>query len=335
MDEEEFFKAMIEAGETANVEFKRLYTMTEVHKTEFAKDLMALANAHGNEPRYMLLGVDNNRTVYGISQENAEPTIWRGIADRLIGPHLPFKFHIVKIDGIEIGVIEVPTTDDRFYMAIKDVKIPDAPPEKMFPLRRGDIWVRKLGSRDKITPLDMQFLRRSVAERKPEPELKVVFDDGSQTTKARVYFGQIPERKELIARAATATRLFVSNTGYATARDLVVELRFPDGITGLAVSGGKLTDWTVVADVNRPPRYKGTQLLRGDSELIGGLEVKPLSRERFVNGTSFTTELAYSVRSADAPEFNGTLTFEIELVHSATIGTPATRRGVIHPGIQV
>jgi hypothetical protein len=119
----------------------------------FLRDVLALANATVDGPRYIVVGADfdskNRKRVYPIDAEDfsGKPS-YQALANEYIEPPLRIRYKPVSIDGQRVGVFEIGESQDRPYMMRIDYS------EK---LRRGDAYVR---ARTNI----MKMGRRQLAE---------------------------------------------------------------------------------------------------------------------------------------------------------------------------
>ena len=119
----------------------------------FLRDVLALANATVDGPRYIVVGADfdskNRKRVYPIDAEDfsGKPS-YQALANEYIEPPLRIRYKPVMIDGQRAGVFEIGDSQDRPYMMRIDYS------EK---LRRGDAYVRAKNS-------IMKMGRRQLAE---------------------------------------------------------------------------------------------------------------------------------------------------------------------------
>jgi len=119
----------------------------------FLRDVLALANAPVDGPRYIIVGADfdskNHKCVHSIDAEDfsGKPS-YQALANEYIEPPLRIRYKPVTIDGQRVGVFEIGDSQDRPYMMRIDYS------EK---LRRGDAYVRAKNS-------IMKMGRRQLAE---------------------------------------------------------------------------------------------------------------------------------------------------------------------------
>lgn len=104
---------LLRNGESSGVEFKR----DDVHPQSLAKEMAALLNLEGG---HVLLGVEDDGTVSGLSRERAKVEEWVMEVSRrhLQPPVIPFWETVAWDDGKHVGVITLPTDSfDKPYKA--------------------------------------------------------------------------------------------------------------------------------------------------------------------------------------------------------------------------
>ena len=130
----------------------------------FLRDVVALANAAVDGPRYIVVGADfdskGRKTVHTIDADDfsGKPS-YQSLANEYIEPPIRIRYKPVNIDGKRVGVFEVSDCQDRPYMMRIDYS------EK---LRRGDAYVRSKNSimkmgRRQLSELFEQKFRDSVS----------------------------------------------------------------------------------------------------------------------------------------------------------------------------
>ena len=119
----------------------------------FLRDVLAMANAPVEGPRYIVVGADidsrGRKTAHSIDADDfsGKPS-YQSLANEFIEPPIRIRYKPVTIDGKRLGVFEIGESQDRPYMMRIDYS------EK---LRRGDAYVRsKTGA--------MKMGRRQLAE---------------------------------------------------------------------------------------------------------------------------------------------------------------------------
>lgn len=121
----------------SGVQFRLLkYGTGGIH--EFLRDVLAMANADVDGPRYIVIGVDfDSRGLKTVSPVDADDfsgkPSYQSVANEFIEPPLRIRYKPEAIDGQRVGVFEIADCQDRPYMMRIDYS------EK---LRRGDAYTR-------------------------------------------------------------------------------------------------------------------------------------------------------------------------------------------------
>ncbi len=119
----------------------------------FLRDVLAMANAPVEGPRYIVVGTDfdsrGRKCVHAVDAEDfsGKPS-YQSVANEYIEPPLRIRYKPVSIDGKRVGVFEIADCQDKPYMMRIDYS------EK---LRRGDAYTR---SKDNV----MKMGRRQLSE---------------------------------------------------------------------------------------------------------------------------------------------------------------------------
>lgn len=201
---------------------------------EFLRDVLALANASVEGPRYIVVGIDfdasGNRKARPVDESDfaGKPSYGSLVGD-FIEPPIRIKYQPVMLSGRRIGVFEIGESHDRPYMMKADYS------ER---LRRGDAYVRinnspvKMGRRQLQDLFEKKF-RESVSGDRIEigfpgeiihKDLKIQTVDMSTLPSkvASANMQQIIETQQQSRRAASDTgivrlthaRLFGSDSPY-------------------------------------------------------------------------------------------------------------------------
>ena len=102
-------KLLAATGEGYNVEFK---VSVPAKVKEVSEEICAFANAAGG---VLLIGVNDENQIVGASIDNAKRSAIQNSLNE-ITPHLPCSLAFVNVDGLAIGVIEVPTGPNKPYV---------------------------------------------------------------------------------------------------------------------------------------------------------------------------------------------------------------------------
>lgn len=105
---------------------------------EFLRDVIAMANASVEGPRYIVVGVGfdarGRKHLAGVDRRDfAGKPSYRELAGEFIEPQVRLRYHPVFVDGVRIGVYEIAECRDRPYMMRID---------HSETLRRGDAYLR-------------------------------------------------------------------------------------------------------------------------------------------------------------------------------------------------
>lgn len=194
---------LIHNGENSGVEFKR----DDVLPERFAKEIAALLNLEGG---YVLLGVEKDRTVSGLTRdaEKAEEWVMEVARVHLRPPTIPYWETIDCGGGKTVGVVTLPA---------------DAP-DKPYKAKRGSAWVTQIRvgttSRDATDEEEARLYMQSGRlqyDRKPVPGASL---DDLDLRRLTDYFRNIrrqacpdPEDREGWARLLVNTELMAEDRG--------------------------------------------------------------------------------------------------------------------------
>ncbi|MBN1301557.1 MAG: ATP-binding protein [Melioribacteraceae bacterium] len=101
-----FLLKLIEGGENLKVEFKQRFTDYE----KMAKEMIAFANSRGG---YIIIGIDDNGSVYGVRSEKEEAELLKLTAETYCEPPLNYKLHFIELFDKELVVCEIPQSDHK------------------------------------------------------------------------------------------------------------------------------------------------------------------------------------------------------------------------------
>lgn len=107
-------REMIAEGESSTVEFKRKFTSPE----KIAKELIAFANSSGG---YLIIGVDDNRTIIGVESEKETEELIDFACQFRISPPLAPLLEIVHVESKDVIVVFVPESEQKPHrLALSD-----------------------------------------------------------------------------------------------------------------------------------------------------------------------------------------------------------------------
>jgi Schlafen, AlbA_2 len=151
------------ATPSTGVQFRKTaYGKSGLH--EFLRDVLAMANAAVEGPRYIITGADfdarGRKHIHPVSTEDfSGRPAYRSIANDYVEPPLRLRYEPAMIDGERVGIYEIGDCQDRPYMMRIDYSET---------LRRGDAYARindkvvKLGRRQLQALFEKKF-RESVS----------------------------------------------------------------------------------------------------------------------------------------------------------------------------
>ncbi len=104
-------KDLIFEGESTTLEFKRKFTTIE----KISKEISALANTKGG---YILFGVDDDGTIYGVDSEKSEIDLILQACEFSIEPPIEVDIEIVEIYKKDVIVIYVEESNNKPHRVI-------------------------------------------------------------------------------------------------------------------------------------------------------------------------------------------------------------------------
>jgi hypothetical protein len=130
--------------------------------SSFLKDVIAMANAHISGPRFIIVGIkvepDGSRTYHSIPPgQFVDDAIYQQLVRENIEPEISLAYEPYKIEENVLGVFTIDGCTDRPYMMKKDFAN----------LRKGDMFIRKGSSQDRLTRTDLD---RILASKKTSSE---------------------------------------------------------------------------------------------------------------------------------------------------------------------
>jgi predicted HTH transcriptional regulator len=97
---------LIERGEGLNVEFKQRFTSYE----KIAKEMIAFANTRGG---YLIIGVDDDKSLYGIETEKSDIELVKQAADKYCEPPLVYNLQVIELNKKDILLVEIPESKNK------------------------------------------------------------------------------------------------------------------------------------------------------------------------------------------------------------------------------
>lgn len=177
MVDAETVRMLIANGENEKTEFKKVLIISSDTRAEAIRDFIAMANTHGKEAGYILVGVDNDGVIHSIgkSVDSAQLEQW---INELIEPRIDFRYTEVDLVEGRVGVFEIPFSRQRFHMVKKDFRAAG----NKHGLARGQQFIRHNTSKRPPTPWDMHIMKEAFATSdERNPVIEVSFVSGSQS----------------------------------------------------------------------------------------------------------------------------------------------------------
>jgi predicted HTH transcriptional regulator len=108
-------REIIAGGESLTVEFKRKFTS----EVKIAKELIAFANSKGG---YLLVGVDDDKTIVGVRSEKEEINLLEVVCRYYIDPPIEPQMEIISIEYQDVIVVSVEESDEKPHRLTVDAE---------------------------------------------------------------------------------------------------------------------------------------------------------------------------------------------------------------------
>lgn len=156
---------LIEEGEGVHVEFKQRFSTYE----KIAKELIAFANTSGG---YLILGVDDDKSIYGIESEKSDYELIKETAEKYCEPPINFKTYLFQIDNKEIMVVQIDESKNKPHR-LQDYK-------NYFDIKTAQVYLRikdksVLASKEMIKIMQTQSSEKSLVNYVIGKNEKIVF----------------------------------------------------------------------------------------------------------------------------------------------------------------
>ncbi|MEW6196133.1 MAG: ATP-binding protein [Bacteroidota bacterium] len=157
---------LIEQGEGLRIEFKQRFSTFE----KIAKEMIAFANTSGG---FILLGVDDDKSIYGIASEKSDLELVKETAERYCEPKVDYRIETAEIKKKDILIIEIVESK------IKPHRLQDYKNE--LDLNTAQVYVRindksVLASKEMIKLMQTQTSGKSLNKYEVGPKEKFVFE---------------------------------------------------------------------------------------------------------------------------------------------------------------
>lgn len=157
---------MIKDGEGLTVEFKQRFSSFE----KIAKEMIAFANTRGG---YILIGVDDDKSIYGIASEKSDIELVKESAEKYCVPPIDYKIETLEIERKDILIIEIAESKTKPHR-IQDYK-------NKLELNNAQVYVRikdksVLAGKEMIKLLQIQSIGSSLKNYFVGNQEKIVFE---------------------------------------------------------------------------------------------------------------------------------------------------------------
>ncbi|MFP4527492.1 MAG: RNA-binding domain-containing protein [Candidatus Kapaibacterium sp.] len=106
---------LIDEGESTTLEFKRKVRNPE----KLAREISAFANTRGG---FILVGVDDNGTIYGVRSEKSEIDIIELAAGFFLDPPVEPEIDMVNVKSREVVVVYIPQSETKPHVVLHEDK---------------------------------------------------------------------------------------------------------------------------------------------------------------------------------------------------------------------
>ena len=122
---ESMFRTLLDRPESETLDFKREpHRLDNDHfKSEFVKDILAMANTPRDEAAYIIIGVkvhkDGSKTLVGVTEHPDDADLQKKLNLAQVEPKPTFLYQSIIVDGLSYGVIEIPVKKSGPYLPMK------------------------------------------------------------------------------------------------------------------------------------------------------------------------------------------------------------------------
>jgi hypothetical protein len=164
-------EALLHEEEGPALDFKReqypFEAASDSVKSELLKDILAFANSWRRSEAFILVGVDENRGArsrpLGVSHHLSDADLQQFVNSKTQRP-IQFSYRVAAVDGVTIGVLEIPTQQRPFFLR-----------QNFGKLLKGVVYLRR-GSSTGEADADEIARMGSVETAIPPPELNVTWE---------------------------------------------------------------------------------------------------------------------------------------------------------------
>lgn len=309
---------IVGAGEDDKIERKKLIDLSVKFKqAEFILDMLSLVNAHGDRPAYLLVGVANDGTLHDITAEGYDDARFQQLVNSYVEPPITFNYYERALQGVRVGVFEIPQSRTRFHVVSKDMA--EGPKRH---LEKGDIRIKRGSSKQRPGAWDFELLRREVARSsEPQPKLDLIFASGGTRTavplrpSAHWQTGRWDMR---LTPLPVEVNCALQNVGSKEALRIRLDIRPPDDIP---IGGGYCPD--LESRFDDATRNNEAVSFMGE-HLIHGLKTEPIRIELQIPEPG-VYQFTWTARAGNmTAECSGSLELTVVSLHDWI--TPSSRR---------
>ncbi|MCA9171733.1 MAG: ATP-binding protein, partial [Planctomycetales bacterium] len=125
MVDEAFFRWLLKRPEGTTLDFKRdTQLSTKNARNDFIKDIVSMANTERETPSYIVVGVswtpEGGAVIHGMDKQIDDALLIDAIGTDRIQPIPRFSYTPLVVDGLQVGVIELPIDRSGPFTPLKD-----------------------------------------------------------------------------------------------------------------------------------------------------------------------------------------------------------------------
>lgn len=242
----EEFHQLVSYGEDDKVERKQEVRVSTVEqRAEFVRDMLALANSHGEREAYLLVGVDRSGNFHDIKHLDLRDENLQQSVGELVEPPIHFSYREIEIEGKTLGYIEIIANKRRPHVVRKKLKDE---------LEAGETWIRHGSGKRRPTAWDYQeFCRAQIRLETRTPRVSVDFtpdtyenairSNWTRASQHEAKFMALPDLALLPFVTRLSLDFVIRNEGTAKAEDIRIRFTVPPGAAIVSGSMGKIHDF--------------------------------------------------------------------------------------------
>lgn len=194
-------RELIQQDEGLNLEFKEGINLKDKYaKADFLRHILSLANSPGG-PAYLLIGVEDKSKKpigliedHGITEERLQQLV-----NQYCTPPLEFSFSLVALNGIPIGIVEVPPSVSKPHWLTEDIAGRNEKGEE-WKLPKGRIFVRRGSITVEADPAGIDQIKDDAERNKKQREF-VDVGHVVEHAAASITFSPLPLCRGFVGRA--------------------------------------------------------------------------------------------------------------------------------------